>query len=381
MLRRTALLVPLLAGALLAGACSQAPAAESDGTARIGLGLPTSLDPAATGDAGSAAVIAQFFETLTTFDETLELRPALAESWRIEDGGRRVIFHIRPDLTFSDGSPLRAADVVRSWLRHHRPRRALAAGDPHARRRGSAGLRPRRRRCRRRRAAPPMRPRTTWSSISCGRRRSSSTVVASPTFGIVPPGVGSDPAALQAGDSFVVSGGYTPRRGDRGHDGPARQLGLLGGNAGDRGDHGRHRSRRRQRRRCLRGGRARLHRHLPVRCVMDRLRPGPRPAAPRGAVPLDRLLRVRYQPPAVRRCPHPASLRRSRGLAADRVPVGIRDRIGRDVDGPAGHPGAERSRRPAGPRPGVRPRAARRCGFPGRPGLPGGHPPDRRLAV
>ena len=80
MLRRTALLVPLLVGALLAGACSQAPAAESDGTARIGQGLPTSLDPAATGDAGSAAVIAQFFETLTTFDETLELRPALAES-------------------------------------------------------------------------------------------------------------------------------------------------------------------------------------------------------------------------------------------------------------------------------------------------------------
>ena len=34
------------------------------------------------------------------------------------------------------------------------------------------------------------------------------TVVASPTFGIVPPGVGSDAGALLAGDSFVVSGGY-----------------------------------------------------------------------------------------------------------------------------------------------------------------------------
>ena len=34
------------------------------------------------------------------------------------------------------------------------------------------------------------------------------TVVASPTFGIVPPGVGSDANALRAGDAFVASGGY-----------------------------------------------------------------------------------------------------------------------------------------------------------------------------
>ena len=208
MLRRTALLVPLLAGALLAGACSQAPAAESDGTARIGLGLPTSLDPAATGDAGSAAVIAQFFETLTTFDETLELRPALAESWRIEDGGRRVIFHIRPDLTFSDGSPLRAADVVRSWLRIIDP----AAPSPLAtlmldvegaldyiRGDGDAD-------------GVGLTADEAANDVVVDLVRPAAefvTVVASPTFGIVPPGVGSDPAALQAGDSFVVSGGYT----------------------------------------------------------------------------------------------------------------------------------------------------------------------------
>ena len=61
--------------------------------------------------------MAQLFETLTTFDASLELRPALAESWRVEEEGLRVVFRLRPDLTFSDGSPLRASDVVRSWFR------------------------------------------------------------------------------------------------------------------------------------------------------------------------------------------------------------------------------------------------------------------------
>jgi ABC-type oligopeptide transport system substrate-binding subunit len=84
---------------------------------RIAVGEPTTYDPAAAGDSGSSAVIAQLFETLTTFDPGLVLRPALAGSWSAEDGGRRMVFTLRPGLTFSDGAPLAAADVVRSWLR------------------------------------------------------------------------------------------------------------------------------------------------------------------------------------------------------------------------------------------------------------------------
>jgi ABC-type transport system substrate-binding protein len=207
MLRRTVLLVPLLAGVLLGGACSQPSAAESDGTAKIALGLPTDLDPAATGDAGSAAFTAQFFETLTTFDETLELRPALAESWRIEDGGRRVIFHLRTGLTFSDGSPLRAADVVRSWLRIIDP----AAPSPLATLmldvegaldyiRGNGDV-----------DDVGLTADEAANDVVVDLVRPAAefvTVVASPTFGIVPPGVGSDANALRAGESFVVSGGY-----------------------------------------------------------------------------------------------------------------------------------------------------------------------------
>ena len=109
--------VSLLLICLLVGACGGRPAGAAEGSVRIALEAPSDLDPARTGDAQSSAIISQLFETLTTFDESLELRPALAESWRVEDDGRRVVFRLRPDLRFSDGSPLHATDVLRSWLR------------------------------------------------------------------------------------------------------------------------------------------------------------------------------------------------------------------------------------------------------------------------
>jgi oligopeptide transport system substrate-binding protein len=90
---------------------------------RIVAGEPRSIDPARHGDVGSAAVVANLFETLTAIDPSLTLRPALAESWELEDEGRRVVFTLRPNLTFSDGSALVAEDVVRSWRRVVDPQR------------------------------------------------------------------------------------------------------------------------------------------------------------------------------------------------------------------------------------------------------------------
>ena len=84
---------------------------------RIYAHTPESLDPAKQGDITSAVYTAQLFESLTAFDPSLTLRPALARSWDASDDGRRIVFHLRSGLTFSDGSPLTAADVVASWLR------------------------------------------------------------------------------------------------------------------------------------------------------------------------------------------------------------------------------------------------------------------------
>ena len=97
-------------------------AADKDEVTIVG-GEPAELDPALQSDIASARVSAQLFESLTAIDPSLTVRPALAESWDILDGGRRIVFHLRPGQTFSDGSPLGAADVVRSWLRVIDPKR------------------------------------------------------------------------------------------------------------------------------------------------------------------------------------------------------------------------------------------------------------------
>ena len=49
-------------------------------------------------------------------------RAGLAESWDISDDGLTYTFHLRPNVLFSDGSPMTSADVLYSWVR--------AANDP-----------------------------------------------------------------------------------------------------------------------------------------------------------------------------------------------------------------------------------------------------------
>lgn len=178
--------------------------AASDDEVRI-LGSPgPTLDPAAQGDASSAAVTAQLFESLTAIDPGLNVRPALAERWDVEDDGRRIVFQLREGLTFSDGTPLGAEDVVRSWLRLIDPERpsplvALMLDVRGAREhlQGEVG-------------AEGVGLRANGLDVEVDLVRPASefpTVVASPTFAVVPPGI-DDTAAVLAPGTFVGSGGY-----------------------------------------------------------------------------------------------------------------------------------------------------------------------------
>jgi oligopeptide transport system substrate-binding protein len=122
----------LVAATLLASAWPDGPrpvaptpaVAADPSTVTIVAGAPASIDPAKHGDLGSASYVSQLYETLTAVDTSLAIRPALAESWAVTDEGRKVTFTLRPDLEFSDGTPLRAEDVVHSW------RRLFLPGDP-----------------------------------------------------------------------------------------------------------------------------------------------------------------------------------------------------------------------------------------------------------
>lgn len=46
------------------------------------------------------------------YGTTGEIVPELAESWQVSEDGQRIVFTLRPDLRWSDGEPLTAADVV-----------------------------------------------------------------------------------------------------------------------------------------------------------------------------------------------------------------------------------------------------------------------------
>ena len=198
------LLVPLRVGP------AAVVARGADEPVRILIGPADSLDPAAQGDIGSAAISAQLFETLTAVDATLQTRPALAASWEFQDAGRTVVFHLRPGLAFSDGSPLTADDVVRSWRRivdpsHPSPLSSLM-GDvvgalAFARREtsdaGSVGV-----------AA-------AGNDVVVKLNRPATdfpTIIASPTFAVVPPGLDLAPGSLAPGPGFVGSGGYVARK-------------------------------------------------------------------------------------------------------------------------------------------------------------------------
>ncbi len=75
----------------------------------------TDLDPANAYDFFTWEVLNNVMEGLVKYKPgTLEIEPALAESWEVKDGGKTWVFHLRKDAKFADGTPLTAKDVVRS---------------------------------------------------------------------------------------------------------------------------------------------------------------------------------------------------------------------------------------------------------------------------
>ncbi len=92
-------------------------------------GPPGRLDPAYIADAADVQLLLQLYAGLTRLDESGEPYPSLASGWEISDDGLTYDFAIREGLTFSDGTPLVAEDVRRSWLRLLDPEAGATAPD------------------------------------------------------------------------------------------------------------------------------------------------------------------------------------------------------------------------------------------------------------
>jgi len=76
-----------------------------------------SLDPYSYGDSFTINVLNHVYEGLVRYDRDLKIEPALATSWEILDDQITWRFTLRDDVTFHNGNPFTAEDVVASLER------------------------------------------------------------------------------------------------------------------------------------------------------------------------------------------------------------------------------------------------------------------------
>ena len=107
-------------GLMLSGCAASAGSATGEtapAVLRWGFGLPTSWDPVTSSTGNDINTISLVYASITQLDEEGTAGPGLAESWEYNNDGTQVTFTLRPDLTFSDGTPLDAEAVTASLLR------------------------------------------------------------------------------------------------------------------------------------------------------------------------------------------------------------------------------------------------------------------------
>jgi peptide/nickel transport system substrate-binding protein len=112
-----------VAALLLAGCGGGSPggAGGNDPNATITVGSldePTTLDTVKGGNTGYGQVLLRnVVEGLTVLTDDGAVEPLLAKSWDISPDGMVYTFHLQSGVTFSDGTPLKASDVVATLKR------------------------------------------------------------------------------------------------------------------------------------------------------------------------------------------------------------------------------------------------------------------------
>ena len=117
--------------ALAAATTAGAPGAADENCIKV-LGYESSaekqsMDPASLYSSDDAYHIFATYNRLVDLDADFRPVPELAESWQSSADGRTWTFHLRPGVTFHDGSEFDAADVVYTFKRLFDPTLATGA--------------------------------------------------------------------------------------------------------------------------------------------------------------------------------------------------------------------------------------------------------------
>jgi oligopeptide transport system substrate-binding protein len=92
-------------------------------TLNINIGSePPTLDWSLATDSTSYTIILNIMDGLTKFGKDYKPEPNLAESWETSEDGKTITFHLRKNIFWTDGKPLKAKDFEYSWKRLLNPK-------------------------------------------------------------------------------------------------------------------------------------------------------------------------------------------------------------------------------------------------------------------
>lgn len=126
LLRRAAALglsAPAIAGLLAACAPSATPSPSGTSNASPSAGNPNAkvtfglasdwqtLDPPLYTNVGEREIFYSIYDPIVDMDDKLDIKPALAKSWEVLDGGKTIVFNLQPNVKFHDGTACDAAAV------------------------------------------------------------------------------------------------------------------------------------------------------------------------------------------------------------------------------------------------------------------------------
>ena len=104
---------------LIVGLLAQLWAGEA---VRLSVSEWTTLNPLLIAQDTDSEVVDLVFDRLVSLDAQGNFIPELLESWTVLKGGREVVLKLRPGMTWQDGRPIEAEDLVFTWKALRLPR-------------------------------------------------------------------------------------------------------------------------------------------------------------------------------------------------------------------------------------------------------------------